>query len=297
LRQDPAPTLAALLATEQLPAEFQTTIDTVCRPLAARIGTLRHARTTPATVGLCGAQGSGKSTIAQVLRLLLEADGLVVVVLSIDDFYLPRATREHLARKIHPLLRTRGVPGTHDVPLAQAVLSSLRAGEPTLLPRFEKALDDSLPTTAWPLVTKPVDVILLEGWCVGAAPQPDTELPLPVNEIEREHDADLTWRRYVNDALRGGYQQLFRSIDWQVMLAAPTFEIVAKWRWEQEQKLRRHVEREKGDVARLMTEREVHDFVALYERLTRHMLAEMPQRANCLVRFDAGRHVLEISMD
>jgi D-glycerate 3-kinase len=279
--------LAAFLREESLPADFAADIERLHAPLADRIAAVAMG---PAfVVGICGPQGSGKSTTVRVVAALLEARGLKVAVLSLDDLYLPRADREALARDIHPLLRTRGVPGTHDVALGLAVLDGLAGEGETALPRFDKASDDRAPVDAWPLVAGPVDVVLFEGWCVGARPEAAEALRKPVNALEGERDPDGVWRAYVNAALAGPYRALFARLDLLVLFTAPDFETVLAWRQEQEAKLRcRLAETEQG-AARAMSDDEVAVFVQHYERLTRHIAREMPVRADLVVALDADR--------
>jgi D-glycerate 3-kinase len=264
------------------------------RVIAQRIAERAHNsrfRDTCLVVGLCGAQGSGKSTLAATLRGLLPEHGLAVATLSLDDFYLPLAAREELARTVHPLLKTRGVPGTHDVALALRVLDALRGEARVALPAFDKALDDRRPASEWAQVQAPVQVTVLEGWCVGAVPQPQAALVKPVNALEREEDPDGTWRRYVNDALARTYAPLFRQLGFLILLAAPGFDIVYRWRLEQEQELRRRVAAQGGDVSRLMSDAQLRRFISHYERLTCHILEEMPARADLIVRLGPERQM------
>jgi D-glycerate 3-kinase len=240
-------------------------------------------------VGLCGAQGSGKSTAAAALVHLLEREDLPAVALSIDDFYLPRAERLQLAQRVHPLLATRGVPGTHDVELAQATIDSLASDEPTLLPSFDKAIDDRRPRRAWREVQGPMRVVILEGWCVGARPQSQSALAQPVNALERDEDPRGVWRNHVNEALATRYRALFDRLAPLVLLAAPSFEVVHGWRAEQERKLREQLARDGGDASRTMDDAGIARFISHYERVTRHILAEMPQRADHLISLDSRR--------
>ncbi len=241
--------------------------------------------TKPLVIGLCGAQGSGKSTIAALLAERIPD----TVVLSLDDLYLPLAERQRLAEKVDPLLRTRGVPGTHDVVLGEAVLADLRAGRPVKLPRFDKAIDDRAPESAWPL-SEGARLVVFEGWCVGARPQAEADLGPPVNALERDEDAGGAWRGYVNRALAARYGGLF-AVDALVLLAAPGFEVVRQWRTQQEHALA-------ADIAaghragRAMSDDEVGRFIQFYQRLTEHILREMPGRADWVVRLDADRRVI-----
>lgn len=277
--------LSAFLREERLPADFAAEIERLHAPLAARIAAVAMG---PAfVVGICGPQGSGKTTTVRVVARLLEAQGLKVATLSLDDLYLPRADREALARDVHPLLRTRGAPGTHDVALGLAVLDGLVEEGATAVPRFDKAGDDRAPSETWPVVAGPVDVVLLEGWCLGARPQSARALADPVNALERERDPDGVWRAYVNAALAGPYRALFARLDMLVLFTAPDFETVLAWRKEQEAKLRARLAREGREGA--MSEAEVADFVQHYERLTRHIAVELPARADLVVALDKDR--------
>lgn len=240
-------------------------------------------------VGLCGAQGSGKSTLATALKRDLDKDGVRTAVLSLDDLYLTLAEREALAASVHPLLRTRGVPGTHDVPLGLNVLAALDRGEPAPLPRFDKARDDRAPPESWDAAPADIELLILEGWCVGARPQPPAALEEPVNRLEREEDPDGVWRGYANAALAGDYQRLFARIDLLVLLAAPSFDCVFGWRHQQEQELRA-----RQDALAGMSDAELRRFIQHYERLTRHILAEMPPRADVLVELGEDRSARRI---
>jgi D-glycerate 3-kinase len=279
--------LSAFLREEKLPAGFAVEIERLHAPLADRIAAVAMG---PAfVVGICGPQGSGKSTTVRVVAALLEARGLKTATLSLDDLYLPRADREALARDVHPLLRTRGVPGTHDVALGLAVLDGLAGESGTALPRFDKAADDRAPVGTWPVVEGPVDVVLLEGWCVGARPEPAEALAAPVNALERERDPDGTWRAYVNAALAGPYRALFGRVDLLVLFTAPDFAAVLAWRREQEAKLRARLAQAGEGAGRAMSDDEVAVFVQHYERLTRHIAREMPTRADIVIALDADR--------
>ena len=277
--------LAAYLRGERLPDSYLGLVDTVLRPIAERVVSIDR-RGAPLVVGVTGPQGSGKSAAAGALALLLQERGLRTAVLSIDDLYLTKAERQRLAADVHPLFLTRGVPGTHDVALGRAVIESLgRPGE-TAVPRFDKATDDR--RADWDIVEGPVDVILFEGWCVGAWPQPLVALVEPINALERERDPAGVWRAYVNDALAGPYQALFAPIGFQILLRPPGFEVVLGWRLQQEHELRARGGGGQSDA-------EIATFIQYYERLSRHIDAEMPARADMVIQLDAERRVVEAS--
>jgi len=282
--------IAAFLAVHGLPASARLAAEQIHAPLADWLASRQAGLGRTLLAGLCGAQGSGKSTAALVIRHLLEARGLRVAVLSIDDLYLTHDERLALGQTIHPLLATRGPPGTHDVALGEAVLGRLSQAGATALPSFDKAVDDRRPRQDWPVFEGPADIVLFEGWCVGARRQPAAALIEPINALERDEDPDGVWRRYANDAL-ARYQPLFGRLDRLVLLAAPSFAVVERWRGEQEAALR--------DAApagsRVMTSAQVARFIQHYERLTRAILEEMPARADALVELGEARELKRLS--
>lgn len=263
---------------EQLPASYLHTVEQWFLPLARDL--LQHvAHSRQALlVGVSGCQGSGKTTLAELLVLMLrELLGLECVNLSIDDFYLTHAERQALAASVHPLLATRGVPGTHDVQLALDTLAALRTPGTVAIPRFNKALDDRAPQADWPRVQAPVDVIVLEGWCLAIGPQSHEQLEQAINSLEEQEDADGVWRRYVNERIGREYAQLYDAIDYLVMLKAPDFGKVFEWRQNQEDKL---AAKSAGQGTRLMSREQLRRFIQHYERITRHGLETLPLKAD-----------------
>ncbi len=278
---------AELLAREGLPAEFGAQINTLWGPLAERALTEQRRLRRTLVLGVCGPQGAGKSTGAQALHAMMHQAGARAAMVSLDDLYLGKIERAQLAIDAHPLFATRGPPGTHDAALGCAVLDALARPECVRLPRFDKATDDRADPAAWPPVDGPVDVVVFEGWCVGARPQPGDALTLPVNTLEARADADGVWRRAVNGALAGAYQSLFSRIDLLALLRPPSFEAVRGWRLEQERKLR-------ARTGGGMTDAEIGQFIQHYERLSRWIDLEMPERADVVVKLDARRDVVGI---
>lgn len=240
----------------------------------------------PFVLGLCGSQGSGKSTVSANLQADLAASGLPTAVLSLDDIYKTKAERVSLARSLHPHFRTRGVPGTHDVPLALEVLAALGRGEAAPLPRFDKAHDDRADQAVWGMAPADTRVLILEGWFVGARPETGTPELAPLNGVEAD-DAQGLWRARIEQALREEYQVLFAHIDALAFLAAPGFDVVLAWRMEQEHDLRA------SDHCG-MSDGEICTFIQHYERLTRRILNEMPAYADLVIALDAQRRPLAI---
>ncbi|OHC50533.1 kinase [Rhodanobacter soli] len=245
----------------------------------------------PYILGLSGLQGSGKSTLARVMRVQAEARGWPTEVLALDDFYYARSDREALARDVHPLLRTRGVPGTHEIELMMSVLAALPHASdklPVSHPRFDKGRDTRFPPSRWPRTTRPPRLVIVEGWALGIRPQLQAALARPINELERTEDPDGSWRHWVNKQLRG-YQPLWRKFDALIVLQAPNWEIVRRWRGEQEQELlARHAPLAMDATA-------MERFLAHFERLSRHALATLPALADTCVEYDDDRHVTGLS--
>jgi D-glycerate 3-kinase len=292
---DRDPSLQRRLSGLTLPPGTAAALARLYYPLALYLHERLSRSEPPLVLGLNGAQGTGKSTAARVLKILLERlFNRGTCAFSIDDLYLSREARRHLADTVHPLLLTRGVPGTHDVDLGLELLVSLRrAGSQTLtvIPRFDKAHDQPLPEEARDVFTGRPDVILFEGWCVGAVPEPAPVLENPVNDLERLEDADGKWRRYVNRRLVD-YQPLFALIDVLAMLKAPSFGKVHEWRAQQERELAGGLSGVELRNSRIMGHAELNRFLMHYERLTRWMLKEMPARAGFVFELD-DRHAIQ----
>ena len=288
-------TLDTLIRSQALPASYRQMLDRIHRPAADRIAEARRALGRPIVAGLCGSQGSGKSTMALFLKTLLEARGLKAAILSLDDLYFTLPERERLARDVHPLLKTRGVPGTHDVGLGVALLDVLSDGPAEVsMPRFDKAEDTRAPADTWPRLASPVDVILFEGWCVGAIAQDEAALAAPINALELNEDPDGAWRGYVNDRLKGDYAALFGRIDILAMLQAPSFDVVFGWRALQEKKLADKVRREGLVGAKVMDDQQIQRFLMFYQRLTEWILEEMPGRADILMPLDEDHRISRV---
>jgi D-glycerate 3-kinase len=284
-----------LIEREGLPADFAATVERIHAPVAGWIAEAHARAGRPVVIGICGGQGTGKTTLVLFLAALLQERGLRCVSLSIDDLYKTKAERERLARAVHPLLATRGVPGTHDVDIGLALFDRLAKAGPndvTALPCFDKSVDDRAPEADWPRFTGRPDVILFEGWCVGAAPEPDAAVAAPINALERDEDQGGHWRRYVNDELAGPYRLLFGRLDELIFLRPPDFAHVLEWRTEQERKL----QIAKGGGPGVMSPAALARFVMYYERLTRAMMHEMPARADLVIDIDAQHRMTGFSL-
>ena len=276
-----------LIASHKLPADYADVVQDYWQPLATEIAR-RATQNSPLIVGINGAQGSGKSTLCAFLEELLAARQLRAITLSIDDLYLRREERLSLADQVHPLFATRGVPGTHAPGLGIQIIEDICAGRSFEIPRFDKAQDDRCDEGQ--RVTGPVDVLLLEGWCVGCAPQADEELLDPVNDLERKEDPQGIWRAVSNLWLRGEYKSLFDQLDMLVMLKVDGFQAVAANRKLQEDKLRAA----NPDGSALMDEAALTRFCQHYQRLTEHMLEDLPRRADFTFEIGDGQRPVSL---
>lgn len=286
--------LSEAMAIHGLPITFDQTITRWYLPLAQEIADIYHlAAPKTLILGVQGTQGSGKSTLADFLRLIFAHEyQLQCAVLSIDDFYLTRQERQLLAERVHPLLVTRGVPGTHDVALARKTIDTLKTlakGEAQALVRFNKATDDRAPIPSWPVAQGPINIIILEGWCVGLTAQPTSALANPVNTLEAIEDSDTSWRGYVNQQLAQTYSPLFDQLNKLIVLNAPSFECVYEWRLLQEKKLKEKTPAEQQ--SKILSPDQVKRFISHYQRLTEHAIKTLPLQADWTFFLNADHNI------
>ena len=141
----------------------------------------------PYFLGLAGGQGTGKTTTSSIIKIILEKYfKLNVFKISIDDFYKTRKERLNLSKKIHPMLMIRGVPGTHDIRMMLNFFNEAKSKNFKMikLPNFNKAIDDRFGKKNWYKIKKKPDVIIFEGWCVGAKPELNKTLKRSINSLE-----------------------------------------------------------------------------------------------------------------
>jgi len=235
-------------------------------------------------IGLTGGQGAGKSTITQIIKIILETKyNLKVVYFSIDDFYKKTSERVEMSKKIHHLFKTRGVPGTHDTSLIKKTIINLtkKKFKPLAIPLFDKSTDDRFPKKKWQKIKKQPQIIIFEGWCVGAKPQEKKYLKKSINILEKKYDTNLVWRTKVNHELLNKYAGIFNKIDRLIFLKVPNFECVYKWRLLQEKKLQLTSKGKK-----IMSPIEVREFIMYYERITKQMLIDLTKKAHTVLYLD-----------
>ena len=283
---------------EQAEQRFAPLIDDVLAQLAVEA---KNAPKQALVIGINGCQGSGKSTLADyICTTLVLVHNIETISVSLDDYYLTKSERLVLAEQVHPLLSTRGVPGTHDASLAVKQLSKLveQSTEQVQLPRFDKSRDDRDEENPQ-IVEQPIQVIILEGWCLGAEPQTLEQLATPINALESEHDSSGEWRQFVNQSLTH-YAELFALVDCWAMLKAPSFDCVYQWRLEQEQKMAAHLgvdfkSRDLSEHPDIMSSKELQHFIHHYQRITEHGLNTLPQKMHHLYELNQQRKIIRYS--
>lgn len=238
----------------------------------------------PAVIGISGAQGCGKSTLSALLAAHLSSLGMSAAAVSLDDYYLSGVQRTQLAGSVHPLLRQRGVPGTHDIQAAIKDAEAVLAGQSVALPRFDKALDE-------PMARRPfqqLDLLIVEGWCLGLKPQNETELALPVNDFEKELDPDGHFRRFVNQQLGALYQEFWQLLTPIIWLRAPDWPQICLWRAQQEAELR-------AKTGKGMNDTELRLFMASFERLTRASFIQLASSTDIQLRLNENHQVIAVT--
>ena len=249
----------------------------------------------PLIIGLAGGQGSGKTTISSILTLILKRYfKLNVCKVSIDDFYKTRKDRKLLSKTKHDLLMTRGVPGTHDVNLLLNFFKKIKSKNfKTLqIPTFNKAIDDRCSKTLWQKIKIKPDVIIFEGWCVGARAQTSSQLIKPINSLEKFYDQDAKWRSYVNNQMKTKYKTLFKHLDGLLYLKAKNFNLLREWRLKQERKLWIQTKNKKN--LKIMSSADVTNFMQTYQRITQQMFKDAIKSSSIIMELNSKHQIQKI---
>ena len=244
-------------------------------------------------LGFSGGQGSGKTTVTEILKIILKKFfKRKVHVSSIDDFYKTSDDRNKMSNETHPLFKTRGVPGTHDINLIKKFFNILkkRKFKKIKLPKFKKAEYNRLKKKYWFNIKKKPEIVILEGWCVGAKPQSNSLIKRPINILEKYEDKDLKWRKYVNEKLKKEYKKIFAMIDYFIFLKVPNFKMVFKWRFLQENKLRKKSHYKK----KIMSYSAIKRFIMFYQRITLQMIKDISKSASIVMLLNKNHEIKKV---
>ena len=246
----------------------------------------------PYFVGLAGGQGTGKTTISSLIRIILiKYFKLKVFRISIDDFYKTRKERISLSKRIHPMLLTRGVPGTHDINMMLSFFKKVKSKKfkSLKLPTFNKAIDDRSNKKSWYELNEKPDVIIFEGWCVGAKPETNNTLKKTINSMEKAKDQKKIWRKYVNYQLKSKYKNLYSQLNCLIYLKAKNFNLLQKWRLKQERKL--WIKSKMKSNSKIMSKGDVINFMQTYQRITQNMFRYMPKYASIIFNLNSNHQI------
>jgi D-glycerate 3-kinase len=249
----------------------------------------------PLMIGLAGGQGSGKTTISSILTLILQKYfKLKVFKISIDDFYKTRKDRKLLSKNKHPLLMTRGVPGTHDVDLMLKFFKKVKSKsfKNLRVPKFNKSIDDRYKKSLWYKLKSKPDVVIFEGWCVGARAQKVSQLKKPINSLEKVYDQRFKWRSHVNNQLKKKYKKLFKHLDGLLYLKAKNFNILRNWRLKQERKLWVQTKNKKN--LKIMSNGDVINFMQTYQRITQQMFKDAVKSSSIIMNLNNNHQIQNI---
>ena len=249
----------------------------------------------PLIIGLAGGQGSGKTTISSILSIILKKYfKLNVFIISIDDFYKTRKDRKILFKTKHPLLMTRGVPGTHDIDLMLNFFKKAKSKKFKIIqvPKFNKAIDDRYPKKFWYKFKSKPDVVIFEGWCVGARAQSNSQLKKPINSLEKVYDQGLKWRSHVNNQLKTKYKILFKQLDGLLYLKAKNFNLLRNWRLKQERKLWVQTKNKKN--LKIMSSGDVINFMQTYQRITQQMFKDALKSSSIIMNLNSNHQIENI---
>ncbi len=241
---------------------------------------------------MSGGQGTGKTTISSLIKIILtKYFKLKVFRISIDDFYKTRKERIGLSKRIHNMLLTRGVPGTHDIRMMTNFFKKIKSKnfKRLKLPTFNKAIDDRFDRKYWyDLKVKP-DVIIFEGWCVGARSEKNTTLKKSINLMEKTKDQKQIWRRYVNQQLKSKYKNLYSQLNCLIFLKAKNFSVLQKWRLKQERKLK--AKSKNKSKSKIMNKEDVLNFMQTYQRITQNMFKNTPKYASIIFNLNSNHQI------
>ena len=269
-------------------SDIRETLSNLWLPLAIQLAEYRREMPRPFIQGILGGQGTGKSTLSSILRLILRHLGYNALCLSLDDLYKTYSERQILSKQ-DPRLIWRGPPGTQDIELGLTVLDRLRHPSQQAaieVPRFDKSAWGGAGDRSRSQVVEGVDIVLFEGWFVGVRPiEPsafDTAPPPILTEGDRQFARDMNAR--LQD-----YLPLWERLDRLILLYPVDYRISVQWRCQAERQMMAA-----GKSG--MTDAEIEQFVnyfwkALHPELFIKPLTGKPEWVDMVIEIDRDRSV------
>ncbi len=239
-----------------------------------------------------GSQGIGKSSFINIISKAIEKFyNKKILLLSLDNYYLSKKQRLILSKKIHKLLITRGVPGTHNIEKLVKNINQFSKGKyPITTPIFDKLIDDTSKSTK---ITKTkCDILFLEGWCCGSSGIPKEILHKNINDLEKIRDTKYQWRNFYNNKLKFEYKKLFKLFDELIFLKTSSFDNVFKWRLKQEK-----TNQSKNKKLKRMTPNEIKVFIQHYEKISKWMMKDLNKKAQIVIKFEKNHKISSINFN
>ena len=141
----------------------------------------------------------------------------------------------------------------------------------------------------WYDLKKKPDVIIFEGWCVGAKPEKNNTLKKTINSMEKAKDQKQIWRKYVNQQLKLKYKNLYSQLNCLIYLKAKNFKLLQKWRLKQERKL--WLKSKENSKLKIMDKVDVINFMQTYQRITENMFRHMPKYASIILNLNTNHQI------
>ncbi|MEB3337586.1 MAG: glycerate kinase [Leptolyngbyaceae bacterium] len=274
---------ALFTVTPVHPSHLRITLWNLWLPLAIQLAEARKALNRPLIQGVLGGQGTGKTTLGAMLKLILAHLGYRMLSFSLDDLYKTYAERLAL-RSQDPRLIWRGPPGTHDVDLGLAVLTQLRQPHPQAaiaIPRFDKSAHGGAGDRTQAELVQAIDIVVFEGWFVGVQPIDPAhfaQAPAPIITA-----ADRAFAQDCNARLHP-YLPLWQQLDRLIVLHPKDYRLSQTWRKQAEHHLQ--FSGKSG-----MTDAEIEQFVeyfwkALHPELFIQPLLQDPDRVDLVIEIN-----------
>ena len=239
-----------------------------------------------------GSQGIGKSSLINIISKTIEKFyNKKILLLSLDNYYLSKKERLLLSEKVHQLLITRGVPGTHNIKKLMKNINQFSKNQyPITIPQFDKLIDDKSQSNK--MIKAKCDILFVEGWCCGSREIPKKFLYKNINNLEKINDPKNQWRNFYNKKLKIEYKKLFKLFDELIFLKTSSFDNVYKWRLKQEK-----TNQSKNKNLKRMTANEIKVFVQHYEKITRWMMRDLNKKAQIVIKFEKNHKISSIKFN